>query len=109
MKLIIDKEKIVEKAFYIREEDSTQPIMVIKVGDLFLNGTEIKDEELLSSLMQMVMTQEQLKETFQNIIRMKQSSWRDQMKKHFREAAKIGGDVFRLYEIEAILDGEVLE
>ena len=108
MKLIIDKEKIAEKAFFIRDEDSTQPIMVIKVGDLFLNGTEIKDEELLSSLMQMVMTPEQLNEVFQNMVMQKQSSWRDQMKEHFREAAE-NGDTFHLHEIENIIDGEVLE
>ena len=41
--------------------------------------------------------------------RPQQNSWRDQMKEHFRNAAKNDGDVFRLYEIEAILDGEVLE
>ena len=43
------------------------------------------------------------------MVMQKQSSWRDQMKEHFRESAKLDGDVFRLYEIEAILDGEVLE
>ena len=37
-----------------------------------------------------------------------QAEWRDRMKEHFRNAAKNDGDVFRLYEIEALLDGEVL-
>ena len=68
MKLIVDKDKIAEKAKFFREGDDTQPYMYIKVGDLFLDGTEINDDELLSTILQSVMTTEQLKEVFQKMV-----------------------------------------
>ena len=37
-----------------------------------------------------------------------QSEWRERMKEHFREASKIGGNMFNLSEIERILDGEAI-
>lgn len=43
MEIIVDKEKIAEKAFFIREENSAQPIMVIKVGDLMANGVQLPE------------------------------------------------------------------
>lgn len=42
MKLIIDKDTIQEKAFFIRPEDENQPVMVIKVGDLLHNSTSLE-------------------------------------------------------------------
>lgn len=66
MKLIVDKDKIAEKVKFFREGDDTH--MYIKVGDLFLDGTEINDDELLSTILQSVMTTEQLKEVFQKMV-----------------------------------------
>ena len=69
----------------------------------------MSDGEFLLTLMQSVMTKEQLNEVLQNMTMQKQNDWREQMKEHFRESAKLDGDVFRLYEIESIIDGEIIE
>lgn len=109
MKLIIDKDKIAEKAKFFREGDDPQPYMYIKVGDLFLDGIEINDGDLLSTLLQSVMTTEQINQVFQEMVNRTQRSWRDQIKEKFRITAEIGGDMFYLAEIEKIIDSEVIE
>ena len=73
----------------------------------FTEPEPLKDREFLLTVMQSVMSPEQVNDVLQNMVYQKQIEWKEQMKEHFREASKNGGDTFHLFQIEKILDGEV--